>query len=105
MGEQLAPCFAHSVLHGHKLFVFGGVVALVNPERGGGLAGLEGRASVVTRVVNGTMPHRRSAHHIGPLTPHCGGLHISAHTAVLVYKDVTRKPVRLVFSGHSPHYG
>lgn len=34
-----------------------------------------------------------------------GGLHVSGHTAVLVYLGLTKKPVMLVFFGHSPTYG
>ncbi|XP_026322892.1 attractin [Hyposmocoma kahamanoa] len=115
-GEQPAARFAHSaVLFGHELILYGGVVASDNPERGGGLAGLEGRAGEVTNEVwrikldssrqwvNAT-PTACSPHRSAPLK-HCGGLHISGHTAVLVYLGVTRKPVMLVFFGHSPHYG
>ncbi|XP_063834386.1 attractin-like protein 1 [Ostrinia nubilalis] len=34
-----------------------------------------------------------------------GGLHVSGHSAVVVRLGPTRKPVMLVFFGHSPHYG
>ncbi|KAM3959859.1 LOW QUALITY PROTEIN: attractin-like protein dsd [Aphomia sociella] len=116
-GPAPAPRAAHSaVLRGHELLVYGGVVASDDPERGGGLAGLEGRAGHVSNELwrlrldaarprwhNATppacAPHRRA-----PLG-HCGGLHVSGHSAVLVHLGVTRKPVMLVFFGHSPHYG
>ncbi|XP_053619470.1 attractin-like protein 1 isoform X2 [Plodia interpunctella] len=116
-GEAPAPRFAHSaVLYGHELLVYGGVVASDDPERGGGLAGLEGRAGEVTNElwrirlnntppqwINAT-PNECSPHRPAPLK-HCGGLHVSGHTAVLAYVGATKKPVMLAFFGHSPHYG
>ncbi|XP_075986536.1 attractin-like protein dsd isoform X2 [Anticarsia gemmatalis] len=115
--ETPAPRFAHSaVLYGHELIVFGGVVISDEPERGGGLAGLEGRAGEVTNELwrvrlnddrpqwHNATPLACSPHRSAPLK-HCGGLHVSGHTAVLVYLGITKKPVMLVFFGHSPHYG
>ncbi|XP_060806928.1 attractin-like protein 1 [Amyelois transitella] len=116
-GVAPSPRFAHSaVLYGDELLVYGGVVASDDPERGGGLAGLEGRGGEVTNElwrirldvnppqwVNAT-PTECSPHRPAPLK-HCGGLHVSGHTAVLAYIDATKKPVMLAFFGHSPHYG
>ncbi|KAJ0170733.1 hypothetical protein K1T71_013505 [Dendrolimus kikuchii] len=112
-----AARFAHSaLLYENELIVYGGIVASDEPERGGGLAGLEGRAGEVTnevwrlkldsdspRWVNAT-PTGCSPHRQAPLK-HCGGLHVSGHTAVLVHMGLTKKPVMLSFFGHSPHYG
>ncbi|KAF9414416.1 hypothetical protein HW555_007670 [Spodoptera exigua] len=115
--DSPAPRFAHSaVLYGHELIVYGGVVISDEPERGGGLAGLEGRAGEVTNEIwrvrlNSERPQWHNATpitcspHRQPPLKHCGGLHVSGHTAVLVYLGVTKKPVMLVFFGHSPHYG
>ncbi|KAL0811494.1 hypothetical protein ABMA28_009888 [Loxostege sticticalis] len=116
-GVAPAPRFAHAaVMYDHELIVYGGVVASDDPERGGGLAGLEGRAGEVTNelwriTLNTPRPQWRNAtptncspHRQAPLK-HCGGLHVSGHTAVLVRLGPTRKPVMLVFFGHSPHYG
>ncbi|XP_049880941.1 attractin [Pectinophora gossypiella] len=116
-GEAPAARFAHTaVLYGHQLIVYGGVVASDDPERGGGLAGLEGRAGEVTNEVwsiqlEGARPQWTNATptscepHRPPPLKHCGGLHLSGHSAVLVYLGSTRRPVMLVFFGHSPHYG
>ncbi|XP_022827205.1 attractin-like protein 1 [Spodoptera litura] len=115
--DSPAARFAHSaVLYGHELIVYGGVVISDEPERGGGLAGLEGRAGEVTNEIwrvrlNSERPQWHNATpvtcspHRQPPLKHCGGLHVSGHTAVLVYLGVTKKPVMLVFFGHSPHYG
>ncbi|XP_047036021.1 putative protein tag-53 isoform X1 [Helicoverpa zea] len=115
--ESPAARFAHSaVLYGHELIVYGGVVISDEPERGGGLAGLEGRAGEVTNEIwrvrlNSERPQWHNATpvtcspHRQPPLKHCGGLHVSGHTAVLVYLGATKKPVMLVFFGHSPHYG
>ncbi|GBP16939.1 Attractin-like protein 1 [Eumeta japonica] len=116
-GPAPAPRFAHSaVVHGHELIMYGGVVASDEPERGGGLAGLEGRAGEVTNEVwrlrldavrpqwRNTTPTACHPHHVGPMG-HCGGLHVSGHTAVVVDVGAARKPVMLVFFGHSPVYG
>ncbi|KAJ8709801.1 hypothetical protein PYW08_009805 [Mythimna loreyi] len=115
--DSPAARFAHSaVLYGHELLVYGGVVISDEPERGGGLAGLEGRAGEVTNEIwrvrlNSEKPQWHNATpitcspHRQPPLKHCGGLHVSGHTAVLVYLGVTKKPVMLVFFGHSPHYG
>ncbi|CAB3258471.1 unnamed protein product [Arctia plantaginis] len=114
--ETPAPRFAHSaVLYGHELIVYGGVIISDEPERGGGLAGLEGRAGAVSNEVwrvrlgdtatwRNATPSACSPHRPAPLK-HCGGLHVSGHTAVLVYLGPTKKPVMLVFFGHSPTYG
>ncbi|CAG4967185.1 unnamed protein product [Parnassius apollo] len=109
--------FAHSaIMYGDEIIVYGGVVASDEPERGGGLAGLEGRAGEVTnelwkgRIQDNTVvwtnatPVTCSPHRPAPLK-HCGGLNLSGHTAVLAYIGPTQKPVMLVFFGHSPHYG
>ncbi|XP_046973176.1 attractin [Vanessa cardui] len=116
-GEVPLPRFAHSaVIHGNELIVYGGVVASDEPERGGGLAGLEGRAGEVTNEVwraridaahadwRNATPSACSPHRPAPLK-HCGGLHLSGHTAVMVQMGPTKKPVMLVFFGHSPYYG
>ncbi|XP_039760808.1 attractin-like protein 1 isoform X1 [Pararge aegeria] len=116
-GESPLPRFAHAaVLYGNELIVYGGVVTSDEPDRGGGLAGLEGRAGEVTNEVwrarvDGSVAEWRNAtpttcspHRPAPLK-HCGGLHLSGHTAVLVHIGATSKPVMLVFFGHSPHYG
>ncbi|KAJ8715704.1 hypothetical protein PYW07_010186 [Mythimna separata] len=115
--DSPAARFAHSaVLYGHELLVYGGVVISDEPERGGGLAGLEGRAGEVTNEIwrvrlNSEKPQWHNATpitcspHRQPPLKHCGGLHVSGHTAVLVYLGITKKPVMLVFFGHSPHYG
>ncbi|KAI8423018.1 hypothetical protein MSG28_014106 [Choristoneura fumiferana] len=51
-GDAPAARFAHSaVLHEDEIIVYGGVVASDEPERGGGLAGLEGRAGEVTNEI------------------------------------------------------
>ncbi|XP_026729048.1 attractin isoform X2 [Trichoplusia ni] len=115
--DSPAARFAHSaVMYEHELIVYGGVVISDEPERGGGLAGLEGRAGEVTNEVwrvrlnterpqwHNATPVSCSPHRQPPLK-HCGGLHVSGHTAVLVYLGATKKPVMLVFFGHSPHYG
>ncbi|XP_061723238.1 attractin-like protein 1 [Cydia pomonella] len=114
LGAAPAPRLAHSAaLSGAELVVYGGVVAAGDAERGGELAGREGRAGEVTNEVwrlnlaapilqwvnaTPTICGNRPA----PMK-HCGGLAVSGHTAVVVrYND---KPVMLVFFGHSPHYG
>ncbi|XP_063389635.1 attractin [Cydia fagiglandana] len=52
LGETPAPRFAHSaVLYDDELIVYGGVVASDDTERGGELAGREGRAGEVTNEV------------------------------------------------------
>ncbi|KPJ04559.1 Attractin-like protein 1 [Papilio xuthus] len=112
-----APRFAHSaVMYGDEVIVYGGVVASDEPERGGGLAGLEGRAGEVTNEVwrgriqentviwSNATPTACSPHRTAPLK-HCGGLHLSGHTAVLAHIGPTQKAVMVVFFGHSPHYG
>ncbi|CAH0721263.1 unnamed protein product, partial [Brenthis ino] len=116
-GEVPLPRFAHAaVIYEDELIVYGGVVASEELERGGGLAGLEGRAGAVTNEVwraalGATHAHWRNATpaacapHRAPPIKHCGGLHLSGHTAVLVHMGATKKPVMLVFFGHSPHYG
>ncbi|CAH2059184.1 unnamed protein product, partial [Iphiclides podalirius] len=112
-----APRFAHSaVMYGDEIIVYGGVVTSDDPERGGGLAGLEGRGGEASNEVwrgrlqggavawaNAT-PTACSPHRNAPFR-HCGGLHLSGHTAVLAYVGITQKPVMVVFFGHSPHYG
>ncbi|CAH4035307.1 attractin-like protein 1 isoform X2 [Pieris brassicae] len=116
-GEILAPRFAHSsIIYGNEIIVYGGVVASDEPDRGGGLAGVEGRGGEVTNEVwrgmieaesvqwRNVTPTACSPHYRPPLG-HCGGLHLSGHTAVLVHLGKTKKPVMLVFFGHSPHYG
>ncbi|KAG6463792.1 hypothetical protein O3G_MSEX014072 [Manduca sexta] len=117
VGDAPAPRFAHAaVVHESELIVYGGVVASDDPERGGGLAGLEGRGGEVTNEVwrlrlDAERPQWRNATptacspHRQPPLKHCGGLHVSGHSAVLVYMGAIRKPVMLVFFGHSPHYG
>ncbi|XP_068625483.1 attractin-like protein 1 [Battus philenor] len=115
--SEPAARFAHSaVMYGDEVIVYGGVVASDEPERGGGLAGLEGRAGEVTneiwrgRIQDNTVswtnatPTACSPHRLAPLK-HCGGLHLSGHTAVLATIGPTQKPVMVVFFGHSPHYG
>ncbi|XP_063629791.1 attractin [Cydia splendana] len=114
LGETPAPRFAHSaVLFDDELIVYGGVVASDDTERGGELAGREGRAGEVTNEVwrlNLAAPMLQwlnatptiCGNRPAPMK-HCGGLAVSGHTAVVVrYND---KPVMLVFFGHSPHYG
>ncbi|KAI5641026.1 galactose oxidase, central domain-containing protein [Phthorimaea operculella] len=116
-GEEPAPRYAHSaVIYGHELIVYGGTVTSFQPERGSGLAGSEGRADEATNEVwriqlDSSTPQWVNAtptdcvrRHEAPLK-HCGGLHLSGHTAVLVRLGNTRRPVMLVFFGHSPHYG
>nr|XP_021208146.1 attractin-like protein 1 isoform X1 [Bombyx mori] len=116
-GDAPAARSAHSaVLYGHELIVYGGAVASDDPERGGGLAGLEGRAGRLSNEVwrarldtepvrwHNATPAACSPHRHAPLA-HCGGLHVSGHTAVLVYLGATKKPVMLVFFGHSDIYG
>ncbi|RVE44948.1 hypothetical protein evm_010373 [Chilo suppressalis] len=116
-GVSPAPRFAHSsVIYDDELIVYGGVVASDEPERGGGLAGLEGRAGEVTNELwrislNSPRPSWRNATPVNCAPPrpaplrHCGGLHVSGHTAVVVRLGPTKKPVMLAFFGHSPHYG
>ncbi|XP_013142133.1 PREDICTED: attractin isoform X2 [Papilio polytes] len=112
-----APRFAHSaVMYGDEVIVYGGVVASDEPERGGGLAGLEGRAGEVTNEVwRGRVQHdaviwtnatpTACSPHRTPPFKHCGGLHLSGHTAVLAHVGPTQKAIMVVFFGHSPHYG
>ncbi|XP_041985454.1 attractin-like protein 1 [Aricia agestis] len=111
-GEVPAPRFAHAaIVFGHELIVYGGVVAADDPERGGGLAGVEGGGGAVSNEVwRGRLAGERLVwRNATPAScaPHtrCGGLHLSGHSAVLVYIGPAKKPVMLSFFGHSPHYG
>ncbi|XP_038219732.1 attractin-like protein 1 [Zerene cesonia] len=116
-GEIPALRFAHSsIIYGNEIIVYGGVVASDEPDRGGGLAGVEGRGGEVTNEVwrglvdaahvtwRNVTPTACSPHRQAPFK-HCGGLHLSGHTALFARLGKTKKPVMLVFFGHSPHYG
>nr|XP_032523599.1 attractin [Danaus plexippus plexippus] len=109
--------FAHTaIVHGEEIIVYGGVVVTDELERSGGLAGMEGRAAFVSNEIwtgrlsggfvhwTNDTPRTCSPHHPAPFD-HCGGLHLSGHSSVLVQIGPTSKPVMLVFFGHSPHYG
>ncbi|XP_072933991.1 attractin-like protein 1 [Epargyreus clarus] len=116
-GQVPASRFAHTaVIFENEILVYGGVVVSDEPERGGGLAGLEGRGGEVTNEIwrgklekdhivwRNATPTQCSPIRTAPLK-HCGGLHLSGHSAVMVTVGLTYKPIMVVFFGHSPHYG
>ncbi|CAH2254215.1 jg14380 [Pararge aegeria aegeria] len=108
-GESPLPRFAHAaVLYGNELIVYGGVVASDEPDRGGGLAGLEGRAGEVTNEVwrarvDGSVAEWRNAtpttcspHRPAPLK-HCGVSARAAHAAALL--PLRSRPTAIVHGG------